>query len=222
MMKHRTITHLTSAEESRMIYALIELERISSALGVPTFLREEAAKMLREIRSKILSNEEAKKKLAYRGADSIVPAVVYIVCRKNGVARSLNEVVKVSKVPKRRIANAYKGILRALNMQLRPPSPSDYVSTICSALGLGGEVRAIAEHIILSAGEEVTDGKNPICVAASAIYIAAFLCGKRVTQREVAEASGVSEATIRKLYKDLIEKHNITVLPKQRRVIING
>ena len=222
MMKHRTITHLTSAEESRMIYALIELERISSALGVPTFLREEAAKMLREIRSKILSNEEAKKKLAYRGADSVVPAVVYIVCRKNGVARSLNEVVKVSKVPKRRIANAYKGILRALNMQLRPPSPSDYVSTICSALGLGGEVRAVAEHIISSAGEEVTDGKNPICVAASAIWIAAFLCGKHIPQRKVAEAAGVSEATIRKLYKDLIEKHNITVLPKQRRVIING
>lgn len=45
-----------------MIYALIELERISSALGVPPFLREEAAKMLREIRSKIHSSEEVKKK----------------------------------------------------------------------------------------------------------------------------------------------------------------
>ena len=222
MMRHGAVTHLTSSEESRMIYALIELERISSALGVPTFLREEAAKMLREIRSKMHSSEEAKKKLAYRGADSIVPAVIYIVCRKNGLARPLKDVAKVSKVSLRKISQAYKSILRALNIQLRPPSPSDFVPSLCSSLGLGGDVRAIAEHIISSAGEEVTNGKNPICVAASAIYIAAFICGKHIPQQKVAETAGVSEVTIRRLYRDLIEKHNITVLPKQRKVIVYG
>jgi len=222
MMRHGAITHLTSSEESRMIYALIELERISSALGVPPFLREEAAKMLREIRSKIHSSEEVKKKIAYRGADSIVPAVIYIVCRKNGLARPLKDVTKVSKVSLRKISHAYKGILRALNIQLRPPSPSDFVPAICSSLGLGGDVRAIAQHIISSARAEALNGKNPICVAASAIYIAAFLCGKHIPQRKIAEAAGISEVTIRNLYRDLIKEHNITVVPKQRKVIVHG
>jgi len=221
MMRHGAVTHLTSSEESRMIYALIELERISSALGVPTFLREEAAKMLREIRSKILSNEEAKKKLAYRGADSIVPAVIYIVCRKNGLARPLKDVAKVSKVSLRKISHAYKGILRALNIQLRPPSPSDFVPAICSSLGLGGDVRAAAQHIISSARAEALNGKNPICVAASAIWIAAFLCGKHIPQKKIAEAAGISEITIRNRYRDLIKEHNITIVPKQRKVIIH-
>ena len=222
MMRHGAITHLTSSEESRMIYALIELERISSALGVPPFLREEAAKMLREIRSKIHSSEEVKKKIAYRGVDCIVPAVIYIVCRKNGLARPLKDVTKVSKVSLRKISQAYKGILRALNIQLRPPSPSDFVPAICSSLGLDGEVRAYAQHIISSASKDALNGKNPICVAASAIYIAAFLCGKHVPQKKIAEAAGVSEVSIRNLYRNLIKEHNITVVPKQRRVIING
>ena len=205
-----------------MIYALTELERISSALGVPTFLREEAAKMLREIRSKIHSSEEVKKKIAYRGADSIVPAVIYIVCRKYCLPRPLKEVAKVSKASLRKISRTYRGILRALNIQLRPPSPSDFIHALCSYLQLDGEVRAIAQHIISSAGEEVTNGKNPICVAASAIYIAAFLCGKHVPQRKIAEAAGVSEVSIRNLYRNLIKEHNITVVPKQRRVIVHG
>jgi len=217
MMKHRTITHLTSAEESWMIYALIELERISSALGIPKFLREEAAKMLREI----LSSKETEKKLTYIGADSIVPSVIYIVCRRNGIPRSLNDIVKVSKVPKRRISHTYKSILRALNIQLRPLSPSDFIPVICSSLGLSGDVCAIAQHI-LSTAKDVIGGKNPLGVAASAIYVAAFLCGKHVTQKEVAEAAGISEVSIRNIYRDLIRKHNITIVPKQRRVIING
>ena len=217
MLKHRTIAHLTSSEESRMIYALTELERISSALGVPTFLREEAAKMLREI----LSSKETEKKLTYIGADSIVPSVIYIVCRRNGIPRSLNDIVKVSKVPKRRISHTYRSILRALNIQLRPPSPSDFIPVICSTLGLSGDVCAIAQHI-LSTAKDVIGGKNPLGVAASAIYVAAFLCGKHVTQKEVAEAAGVSEVSIRNIYRDLIKEHNITIVPKQRRVIVHG
>jgi len=214
---HGAVTHLLSSEERRMIYALTELERISSALGLPTFLREEAAKMLRVV----LSSKETEKKLTYIGADSIVPAVIYIVCRRNGIPRSLNDIVKVSKVPKRRISHTYRSILRALNIQLRPPSPSDFIPALCSSLGLGGEVRAIAQHI-LSTAEDAIKARNPLCVAASAVYVAAFVCGKHVTQKEVAKAAGVSDAAIRNIYRDLTTKHNITIVPKQRRVIING
>ncbi len=212
-VSHGAVTHLLSSDERQMIYALIELERISSALGLPSFLREEAAKMLHDI----LSPE----KPTHRGIDSIVPAVIYIVCRRNGIPRSLNDIVKVSKVPKRRISHTYKSILRALNIQLRPPSPSDFIPVLCSSLGLSGDVCAIAQHI-LSTAKDVIGGKNPLGVAASAIYVAAFLCGKHVTQKEVAEAAGISEVSIRNIYRDLIRKHNITIVPKQRRVIING
>ena len=46
-------------------------------------------------------------------------------------------------------------------------------------------------------------------IAASIIYIASVLCGKRRTQREVAEVAGVTEVTIRNRYKELIQNLNI-------------
>ena len=38
---------------------------------------------------------------------------------------------------------------------------------------------------------------------------ASVLCGKRRTQREVAEVAGVTEVTIRNRYKELIQNLNI-------------
>ena len=50
---------------------------------------------------------------------------------------------------------------------------------------------------------ELTSGKGPMGVAASAIYIAAILTGERRTQREIAEITGVTEITIRNRYKEM-------------------
>ena len=52
---------------------------------------------------------------------------------------------------------------------------------------------------------DVTSGKGPIGVAAAALYIAAVLEGERKTQREVADAIGVTEVTIRNRYKEMVE-----------------
>ncbi|NIO23215.1 MAG: hypothetical protein GTN38_04285, partial [Candidatus Aenigmarchaeota archaeon] len=52
---------------------------------------------------------------------------------------------------------------------------------------------------------DVTSGKGPIGVAAAALYIAAVLEGEKKTQREVADAIGVTEVTIRNRYKEMVE-----------------
>ncbi len=51
----------------------------------------------------------------------------------------------------------------------------------------------------------MTSGKGPIGVAAAALYIAAVLEGEKKTQREVADAIGVTEVTIRNRYKEMVE-----------------
>ena len=42
-------------------------------------------------------------------------------------------------------------------------------------------------------------------VAAAALYISAVLEGEKKTQREVADAIGVTEVTIRNRYKEMVE-----------------
>ena len=80
----------------------------------------------------------------------------------------------------------------------------------CSGLDLDAEVQAKAYELISAAQEkELTSGRGPTGIAASIIYIASVLCGKRRTQREVAEVAGVTEVTIRNRYKELIQNLNI-------------
>jgi transcription initiation factor TFIIB len=55
----------------------------------------------------------------------------------------------------------------------------------------------------------VTSGKGPTGVAAAALYIAAVLNEERKTQREIADAVGVTEVTIRNRFKEIVEKLGI-------------
>ena len=72
------------------------------------------------------------------------------------------------------------------------------------------KVQVKAVKILDEAGQyDVTSGKGPIGVASAALYIAAVLEGEKKTQREVADAIGVTEVTIRNRYKEIIEKLGI-------------
>jgi transcription initiation factor TFIIB len=46
-------------------------------------------------------------------------------------------------------------------------------------------------------------GKEPMGLAAAALYVACVMEGENKTQKDVAEAAGVTEVTIRNRYKGL-------------------
>jgi transcription initiation factor TFIIB len=56
-----------------------------------------------------------------------------------------------------------------------------------------------------------TSGKDPAGIAASAIYIATLTTGQTRTQGEVSKASGITEVTIRKRYKEMIKKLDLQI-----------
>ncbi len=66
-----------------------------------------------------------------------------------------------------------------------------------------------ALNIIREAKEkEIVTGKDPMGLAAAAIYIACLLEGEKRTQKEIAEVANVTEVTVRNRYKNL--KKNLT------------
>jgi transcription initiation factor TFIIB len=48
-----------------------------------------------------------------------------------------------------------------------------------------------------------TAGKDPMGLAAAALYIACHICDEKRTQKNIADAAGVTEVTIRNRYKGL-------------------
>ncbi|CAB3287546.1 Transcription initiation factor IIB [Methanocaldococcus lauensis] len=195
---------VSDASERNLAFALSELDRITSKLGLPRHVRENAAIIYRGAVEKGL--------IRGRSIEGVVAAAIYAACRRCRVPRTLDEIAEASRVDRKEIGRTYRFLARELGIKLTPTNPIDYVPRFASELGLPGEVESKAIQILQKAAEKgLTSGRGPTGVAAAAIYIASVLLGCRRTQREVAEVAGVTEVTIRNRYKELTEHLDIDV-----------
>lgn len=195
---------VSNATERNLAFALGELDRMASGMGLPRNVRETAAMIYRRAVNKNL--------IRGRSIEGVVAASLYAACRQAGVPRTLDEIASSSRVTRKEIGRTYRFMTRELKLKLLPTRPQDYVSRFCSELKLSGEVQSRALEILQRATEEeLTSGRGPTGVAAAAIYIASILKNERRTQREVADVAGVTEVTIRNRYKELTEKLDIDI-----------
>ena len=204
LSKSQKRKRLTAAVKKQHLTAQSEIEKLSAALSLPDETKE---------CSKDLYCEAWENNLIHgRSIEKILAASLYLACRKSHVPRTLNEVETATKVRKKDIAKTCKVLASRLKMQLALTSGLDYVDRFCDKLGLRGEVEERAREIIKKAEEKnITSGRGPTGVAASAIYIASVQCGNRRTQKNIAEATGVTEVTLRVRYKELSRELGIKV-----------
>ena len=82
--------------------------------------------------------------------------------------------------------------------------PMTYVSKIAERTGISGQTQGLAIKIIRDAkAKRAASGKDPMGLAAAALYIACLLKNEKKTQKDIAEAAGVTEVTVRNRYKSL-------------------
>lgn len=195
---------VSNATERNLAFALSELERMASAVGLPRNVRETAAIIYRKAVGKNL--------IRGRSIEGVAAAALYGACRQCNVPRTLDEIASTSRVSRKEIGRTYRFMSRELKLRLMPTAPHDYIARFCSELKLGSDVQTRANEILKVATEkELTSGRGPTGVAAAALYVASVMCGQRKTQREVADVAGVTEVTIRNRYKELTEKLNLDV-----------
>ena len=190
---------LVESKDRNLSFALSELQRLVSFLGLPRSVHEEVARKYEKAVDRGL--------VRGRSMESVIAALLYAVCRQMKTPRTLEEITEATGIPKREIGRNYRYIARQLDMRILPAMPKDYVPRFASMLGLSDKVQARAIRILeLAKKYEATSGKGPTGVAAAALYIAAVLEGEKRTQREIADAIGVTEVTIRNRFKELVER----------------
>ncbi|NIM47170.1 MAG: transcription initiation factor IIB [Candidatus Aenigmarchaeota archaeon] len=193
---------LVESKARNLSFALSELQRLVSFLGLPRPVHEEVA----------IKYEKAVDRGLVRGRsmESVIAALLYAVCREMKTPRTLEEIAEATGIEKREIGRNYRYIARQLGMRILPAMPKDYVPRFASMLGLSDKVQARAIRILKQAKKFKTiHGKGPTGVAAAALYIAAVLGGEKRTQREIADAVGVTEVTIRNRFKEMVRKFDI-------------
>jgi transcription initiation factor TFIIB len=171
-------------------------------MNLPRGIRERAGMLYRKAAKKNL--------IRGRSVEAVVVATIYAACRLEGMPRTLDELSKVSRIPRRDIGRTYRFVVRKLKLKINVPTPLTYITRFCSKLKLSQKVKKKAKEILNESIEkELTSGRGPVGVAAASIYIAAFLCDEKRTQREVADIAGVTEVTIRNRYKELVDRLEI-------------
>jgi transcription initiation factor TFIIB len=175
---------------------MTELDRLSDKLNTQGLIKENAAVIYRKALAKGL--------VRGRSIVAIVAASLYAACRDSKTPRSLQEIAEASLVPKKDVARCYRLLLRDLNIQMPIASPMTYVFKIANGADISGQCQGIAIKILREAGKKlVASGKDPMGLAAAALYIASVQNNEKKTQKSIAEAAGVTEVTVRNRYKTL-------------------
>jgi transcription initiation factor TFIIB len=176
--------------------AFSELDRLADKLNISDAVIEKSAYIYRKAVERGL--------VRGRSISALIAAALYAACRDTETPRTLKDVSAVSNIRKKDIARCYRLLLREMEIKMPVVDPVKCVSRVASKARLSERTKRKALEILKKAEETKTSaGKDPMGLAAAALYVACVLEGENKTQKDIAEAAGVTEVTIRNRYKGL-------------------
>ncbi len=201
-LQYRVHTH--SSFDRNLAQAMLELDRLATRLAIPKSVQEKAALIYRRaLREDLVRG---------RSIAAIAAATIYCACRTTNTPRNLREIAAVSKVRRADIARCYRLLLKVLDLRMPIPDPVASVSKVASRCNISPRIQRRAIEILEDAKRKrLITGKAPAGLAAAALYIACVEAGEHRTQKEIADAAGVTEVTLRNRYKSLRTALNLDV-----------
>ncbi|MEM1540558.1 MAG: transcription initiation factor IIB [Candidatus Bathyarchaeia archaeon] len=202
LRKWQIRSRVHSSIDRNLAQAMAELDRLSDKVYIPPSIKEKAAVIYRKALDKGL--------VRGRSIAAIAAAALYAACRGSGTPRTLREIAEASLVDKKDVARCYRLLLRELDVQMPIADPLTYVSKIAEKTGISGKTQGLAIQILREAKmKRAAAGKDPMGLAAAALYIACLQNNEKRTQKDIAEAAGVTEVTVRNRYKTLKRQLNL-------------
>ncbi|KAG0455600.1 hypothetical protein HPP92_024892 [Vanilla planifolia] len=180
--------------------AYLQIIDVSSILGLDHDVVDHAFQLFRDCCSATC--------LRNRSIEALATAALVHAIREAQEPRTLQEISTASNLPQKEIGKYIKILGEALKLSqpINSNSISVHMPRFCTLLQLNKSAQELAAHI----GEVVINKcfctrRNPISISAAAIYLACQLEDKRKTQAEICKVTGLTEVTLRKVYKELLE-----------------
>ena len=190
-----------SSSDKNLRQALSELSALKDKLTLTDAVIEKASYIYRKANEKNL--------VRGRSISAMLAASLYAACRDAETPRTLNDLSESSNIKRKDIARCYRLLYRELDLKMPVVDSVFCISRIASSLDIPEKTRRHAINIIRETQEQhQTAGKDPMGLAAAALYMACVENLVSCTQKEIALASNVTEVTIRNRYKGLRTKKN--------------
>ncbi len=198
LRKWQIRTRVHSSADRNLAQAMAELDRLTDRLHVPPNVKEDAAVVYRKALDSGL--------VRGRSIAAIAAASLYAACRSSETPRTLKEVASASRIKKKDVARCYRLLLRELEMSMPVEDPIRCISKIASRAEISMQTQQSAIKVLKDARKKgVVAGKDPMGLAAAALYVACVLTGEKKTQKQISEIANVTEVTVRNRYKGLRE-----------------
>ncbi|XP_074575622.1 plant-specific TFIIB-related protein 1 [Curcuma longa] len=180
--------------------AYLQILEVSSILRLEHDIADHAFQLFRDCSSTTC--------LRNRSIEALATAALVHAIREAQEPRTLQEISSASNLPQKEIGKYIKILGEALKLSqpINSNSIAVHMPRFCTLLQLNKSAQQLAAHI----GEVVVNKcfctrRNPISISAAAIYLACQLEDKRKTQAEICKVTGLTEVTLRKVYKELLE-----------------
>jgi transcription initiation factor TFIIB len=186
------------SQDRNLRTAFSELDRLAEKINVGAPVIEKAAYIYRKALE--------KKLIRGRSITAMITASLYAALRDTETPRTLKDLSVVSGVKKNDLAQSYRLILKEMDLRMPVRNPAKYISRIGSKAGASERTQRRALEVLRKAQETgLSAGKDPMGLAAAALYVASVMENEAKTQKDYAQAAGVTEVTIRNRYKTLKE-----------------
>ena len=184
----RTQAH--SSADRNLRQALNEMDKLKDKLALGDAVIEKAAYIYRKAME--------KKLVRGRSIHGLVAACLYAACRNTETPRTLDDIAQGINIRRKDVARCYRLIFRELELKMPVVDPVKGVSRIASIADLSEKTKRKAISILDKAKKlGMVAGKDPMGIAAAALYLACISSGESKSQKEISIASGVTEVTIR-------------------------
>jgi transcription initiation factor TFIIB len=178
--------------------AFRELKRLKSQCDIPDTVAKTASVIYRKsLKASLVRG---------RSIDGIVSASLYLACRRESIPITLKDIQAKANVLPKELGRCVRILLVELKLtKLSISDPASFLHRLADTLGISMATRQIGCSIIDRAKKaSLTVGKNPMSIAAAALYIAGVQTGERRTQAQMANAAKTTPVTIRNRFKELM------------------
>ena len=181
------------------VKAFTLLDGLKAKLGLSEVVVEQTAYLFRKI--------ALKKILAGRSTVGMICATVYIACRLTNTPRTIQDVATAGNVKRKQLQSIYRFLLQELEIYPESYSPVEFVTRISNESGVSEKTRRQAIFILTKSKKiGITTSKNPMAMAAAALYLSSLKNKEKVSQTKISKVSGISSVTIRDRASEIKQK----------------
>ena len=187
-----------TSTDKNLKQAFDQLDILKDKLGLSDSMVEKTAYIYRKAQERGFSRG--------RSIAAVLDASIYIACREIGISRTLKDIATISNVKYKFLTRTYRLLVFELDYKIPVVDLTKCIAKVANKTNLSEKTKRKAIDImndITTKNEIFSDGKDPMGLAATILYISCTETGEKIKQEYISNAAGVRGMTLRNRLKDL-------------------